>query len=226
MIKKLGDVILINLSDMDSNIYLVGEDAIDAGTGFNFTRLYTLLQIAKKEPESIRNVVNTHCHFDHTGGNGYFLEAKVAAHEIDSSVIETGDMEKSVADYFNGNPKPKTVTRKLKEGDVLPMGTMELKVIHTPGHTPGSICLYDEKSGTLFSGDTVFADGFGRYDLPGGDKASLKASLEKLSKLKINRLFPGHGQPVLSNGGASVQKALKLLDSVDEDSEDEFLDRV
>ena len=206
MIKKIGDITVIGLSQADSNIYVIGNTVIDAGTGFNFTRLMSTFSAMKKDMGSIEWVINTHGHFDHVGGNGFFLNAKVAIHETDAPILEKGDEELSFCQFFEGHMHPHPVERKLKDGDEI----NGLKVIHTPGHSPGSICLYDEKNRILFSGDTVFADGVGRTDLDGGDPLELKRSLERLKGLKIDKLFPGHGQPVLQN-------VKLILDSVSDD---------
>ncbi|MBI4173903.1 MAG: MBL fold metallo-hydrolase, partial [Candidatus Aenigmarchaeota archaeon] len=138
MIKRLGDIILIQLSDMDSNIYLIGDVAIDSGTGFNFTRLKDILRVLKKGLGDFKQVVNTHGHFDHVGGDGYFLNAKIAIHENDAEIVEKGDAARSVADFFDGKLNPRKVDTKLKEKDVIKAGAYSFEVIHTPGHTPGS----------------------------------------------------------------------------------------
>ena len=203
MIKKIGDVGVIQLSDTDSNIYIVGNTVIDAGTGFNFNRLMSIFSAIRKDMGSIEWVINTHGHFDHIGGNGYFLNAKVAIHEADAPILEKGDEEMSFSDFFEGKIRPRKVDRKLKDGDEI----NGLKVIHTPGHSRGSICLYDEKNKVLFSGDTVFAQGIGRTDLPGGSEEEMKKFLAKLKGLKIDRLFPGHGPPVISNVKLVIDKA-------------------
>lgn len=213
MIKRIGNnIVLLKLSDSDSNIYIIDDVAIDSGTGFNFSRLYTLLKILKKSMTDIKQVINTHGHFDHIGGNGYFINAKIAIHENDADIIETGDIERSVADFFDGKLKPRTVDMKLKEGDVLNIGGMELEVIHTPGHTPGSICLYNRKDGILFTGDTIFANGVGRTDLPGGDPNALRESIEKLKKLDVKIILPGHGEPVLENAKNVIENAAEMAD--------------
>jgi hydroxyacylglutathione hydrolase len=211
-IKRIGDVIVIRLSDMDSNIYLMGDTVIDSGTGFNFTRLYQALKILKKDIKSIKHVVNTHAHFDHIGGNGYFVDAKISIHNDDAEIVEKGDLDKSYAGYYDGRLSPMKVSKRLKEGDVIVAGGMELRVIHTPGHTPGSICLYDEKSGTLISGDTVFSDGVGRTDMPGGNEEHLKASLEKISVLRIKRLFPGHGETIVNETPRTLGEIISSSD--------------
>ncbi|MCK4247341.1 MAG: MBL fold metallo-hydrolase, partial [Methanomicrobia archaeon] len=69
-----------------------------------------------------------------------------------------------------------------------------LEVLHTPGHTDGSICLYDEAKKIMFSGDTFFIDGIGRTDLPSGNEEALKESLERLASLDIEKVYPGHGR--------------------------------
>ena len=142
MLKRIGNIVLIQLSDIDSNIYIIDDTVIDSGTGFNFTRLYSILKMLKKNFESFTQVVNTHGHFDHIGGNGYFLNAKIAIHENDAPVIENADIEMSRADFFDGKLRPRKVDRKLRDGDVIDVNGFKLLVVHTPGHTPGSICLY------------------------------------------------------------------------------------
>ena len=219
MIKRIGDIIVLQLSDLDSNIYLIGDKAIDTGTGFNFTRMYSLLETLKIKEDNIKEIVNTHCHFDHVGGNGYFLEAKICIHEIEAPVLEQGDDERSVAGFFDGKLNPHKVTTKLKGGDTIKMGKYVFEVMHTPGHTPGSICLYDKSAKLLIAGDTLFENGVGRTDLPGGDANQLKESLEKLSKLKVDKILPGHGNPVLSGGNKVIQKAIKMAGTMTEDEE-------
>ena len=206
MIKKFGDISMIHLSDSDSKIYIIGDTVIDAGTGLNFTRMMNMFKMMGKKMDDVKWVINTHGHFDHVGGNGFFFDAKIAIHDGDADIVEKGDQELSFADFFDGNIRAHKVEKRLQDGDEI----SGLKVIHTPGHSPGSICLYDEKNKVLFSGDTVFAEGRGRTDLPGGSENEMKKSIEKLKSLKIDKLFPGHGNPVLSN-------VKMVLDKVSED---------
>ena len=205
MIKRVGDIVLIQLSDIDSNIYIIGDVAIDSGTGFNFTRLMTALSMLKRDLGDIKLVINTHEHFDHIGGNGYFTNARIWAHEDAVPVMEDADTEISRADFFGGSLHPMTVEKKLKDGETVKIGKREFRVIHTPGHTPGSMCLYCEKEKLLISGDTVFADGVGITDIPGGDPEALGQSLEKLSELAVEKILPGHGNPV-EKGGSKIIK--------------------
>ena len=116
MIKKIGNVTMIQLSDTDSNIYVVGDTVIDSGTGFNFTRLMSMFSgIMKVDMGSIKWVINTHGHFDHVRGNGYFLNAKIAIHEDDAEIVEKGDGELSFADFFDGTLRPHKVEKRLRE---------------------------------------------------------------------------------------------------------------
>ncbi len=208
MIKRIGDIIMLQLSDVDSNVYIMGDTVIDSGTGFNFTRMYSLLKMLKMPLDKFKLVINTHGHFDHVGGNGYFTEAKVAIHEKDAAILEKGDMAKSKADFFDGKLKPRKVDQKLKDGQKLKIGKREFEVIHAPGHTPGCICLYCKKEKLLISGDVVFADGVGNTDGPGGSEAEMDKSLERISKLAVEKILPGHGDPVLKGGSKVIKNIL------------------
>ena len=173
---------------------------VDAGTGIR--KLGTAM-MAEPEPRRA-SLLLSHMHWDHIGGNGFFKNAKVHIHEKDSDILEKGDSEMSNAHYFNGNMRPMKVERKLKEGDEV----FGLKVLHTPGHTPGSICLFDSKDNILLSGDTIFADGVGRTDLPGGSEEDIEKSLERLSSLRIDKILPGHGEPVLKSGDKVIKNIM------------------
>jgi len=227
VIKRICDIVLLQVSGTDSNIYIIGDHAVDSGTGLNFTRMYQLLKAAQIDPKSIKVVVNTHTHYDHVGGNGYFLNAKTAMHEADAPALENADAEMCMVDYFDGKLKPRSVDAKLKDGDRLSIGGYNFQVLHTPGHTPGSICLYDASKKILISGDIIFADGIGRIDVPGGDPDAMQVSLDALAKLKVDKILPGHGEPVQSGGGAVIAKLAKAGVSVpDEDSEEEDVDDI
>lgn len=203
LFQELDNIVLIQLSDMDSNVYLIGDTIIDSGTGFNFTRLRDVLRVLKKDLKDIKQIINTHGHFDHIGGNGYFMNAKVFIHKLDAPIIEKGDTELSAADFFDGKLHPRNVENKLNDGDRITTKNMDLEVIHTPGHTNGSICLYNEKDKILFSGDTVFANGVGRTDFINSDPKALAESLERISKLDVKKILPGHG-PVFDKKNISA----------------------
>ncbi len=159
---------------------------------------------------AIETIVITHAHYDHTAHVREIArlcgDATVCIHEADAPGLV--DDTRSLAMHFGARSPgivPKTV---LHDGDRVG----NLRVIHTPGHTPGGICLYDETAKALFSGDTVFTGGsFGRYDFPGGDRTALAASIERLSALEVESLYPGHGEPVTSGGGRHIAAAREAL---------------
>jgi hydroxyacylglutathione hydrolase len=138
-------------------------------------------------------IVNTHCHPDHTCGNAAVREATgalIVRHEADETLLEDPGAKK----YFNrlGFPPSPPADRLVRDGDRLVFGALTLQVIHTPGHSPGSICLYAE--GNLFTGDSLFVGAAGRVDVPGGDFATLIDSLtSKIAVLPDDTvIWPGH----------------------------------
>lgn len=204
MIEKIKDIIFIEGSFYDSNSYIIDDVIIDTGTGMNKNHLLSALNSLNISPDDIKLVINTHCHFDHTGGDRLFPNADIAIHKKDATPLEEGDDIATAAYLFGAAIKPIKVDLKLKEGDSIG----DFEVIHTPGHTQGSICLYDGE--TLISGDTIFAyGGFGRVDM-GGSIKNMKQSIKKLLKLDIKYLLPGHG-PWAENGNRHVKLAHDLL---------------
>ena len=153
-------------------------------TGFENTPLdhiFPLIRELGRRPEDINYVVNTHRDGDHVQGNKVIKEktnAKIAIHELEAEAVEIFDIT-------------------LKDGDNVELGDRELKVIHTPGHRPGSICLYDESHRTLITGDSVCGD---RTDLIRLDKNVYINSLKKLLDLDIQVLVMSHPFKSLGKG--------------------------
>jgi hydroxyacylglutathione hydrolase len=141
---------------------------------------------------SVKYVVNTHAHADHTCGNNAILGktgARLVIHEDEADRI-SGMANKLFSVAMGKRPSPGAHIL-VKDGDLITVGQTELQVIHTPGHTPGSICLYGQ--GNLFTGDTLFVGAVGRTDLKGGSFETLLASLKKLLALPPQtRVWPGH----------------------------------
>lgn len=142
----------------------------------------------------LKTIVNTHGHFDHIGANGYLKEktgASLMVHGDDVEYLQNADIAAS-AFGLEAEPSPDPDVC-LKEGDIVEAGNMKLKVIHTPGHSPGGICLFSDH--TLFTGDTLFAGSIGRTDLLGGSHEHLLDAVK--SKLFILgetvEAYPGHG---------------------------------
>jgi glyoxylase-like metal-dependent hydrolase (beta-lactamase superfamily II) len=151
-----------------------------------------ILSKAESMGLSIKYVVNTHGHADHTCGNRAILSktgAELVVHQEDANEILKG-LNKAFSMVMGKRPSPKAHIL-VRDGDFLKIGQTGLKVIHTPGHTPGSICLYGD--GNLFTGDTLFVGAVGRTDLKGGSLDTLLASLRKLISLPSEtRVWPGH----------------------------------
>ncbi|MBU1946944.1 MAG: MBL fold metallo-hydrolase, partial [Nanoarchaeota archaeon] len=171
--------------NVDSNIYFLDfkeKTIIDAGP-----KQYR--QIVEQElskiinPDKITKVIFTHLHYDHIGNFDLFKNAKFYTSEEEITILKKNKL------YTIGDPLLaahfKVTLNPLKD-------TKELKIIKTPGHTKGSICIYYEKEKVLFSGDTLFQNGFGRTDFPFSDPGKMEESLESLQKIGYKTLAPGH----------------------------------
>ena len=183
-----------------ANSYIFGTVLVDAGV------FPMAVQPFKDE---IDTIVLTHCHFDHTAHVkeiAHMCKAKIAIHRDDAGgLIDDG---KSLSMHFGARSPGIMPDIVLSDGDIIG----GLTVIHTPGHTLGSICLFSALDKVLISGDTVFCDGaFGRYDFPGGSRQALAKSLDRLVPLDVEGLYPGHGEPVDCGGTRHIAAANQLM---------------
>ena len=209
----------ISGSGTDGNIYLVEAKKpvlIDTGIGWYVER--TVENIKRiVPPEKIDKIVLTHRHFDHVGGASKLkeiLNAKLYIHTEDAAALIEGDQISTHVGMYSGKLEKLNVER-LNDGDVIDCGDVNLEVIHTPGHTIGSISLYEPISRSLISGDTVFTHGgVGRWDMDTGNYDQLLSSLKKLAKMDVVNLYPGHGPYAEGNGKEHILLALKYLDYV------------
>ena len=145
----------------------------------------------------ITHIFLTHAHLDHTAALGILCEqeqSKVFLHPLDFPFLND-DALRAPLDPQRYPELQFAVPEAIQDGETLTWEGGNLRVLHTPGHTPGSVCFYDEKENILFSGDTLFCGTCGRTDLPGGAETDLRKSLYRLYKEIPGdaKVFPGHG---------------------------------
>src|SRR5665648_932347 len=165
-----------------------GEEAVDL-----------ILNILQKNNFNLKYIINTHGHIDHIIGNNLLkvkTEALLLIHRLDADMLIDGN--KNISSFMGKETCSPYADKLLEEGDEISLGTLKLKFIHTPGHTPGGISLV--VNNIVFTGDTLFAGGIGRTDLPGGSYQDLQKSIkEKLLVLSDDKIiYPGHGPDSVS----------------------------
>jgi len=184
------------VGELEANCYILADEktkrAIIIDPGGEAKKI---LWIVKQNKLKVIYIINTHAHIDHIGANDIIREATGAfllIHSSDAHLLENPQMNLST--MMNGKRKFLPPTRVVKEEDEIKVDQICLQVLHTPGHTPGSICLYI-RGERVFTGDTLFAGSVGRVDLPGGSPADLQNSIrEKLLTLPEKVIVhPGHG---------------------------------
>jgi hydroxyacylglutathione hydrolase len=188
------DTVVVGL--LQENSYVVAceetKEAVIIDPGAEADRIYRVVTF---QGFTLKYVLNTHGHVDHVGGVADIIEqtgVPFLMHADDLDLIE-GIERDPLQMYLNAKAPPRP-DRFLHDGDIITVGKIEFQVLHTPGHTPGSVCFLTAK--TLFSGDTLFANSIGRADLPGGSYEQLLTSIrEKLLPLDDDvRVYSGHGR--------------------------------
>jgi glyoxylase-like metal-dependent hydrolase (beta-lactamase superfamily II) len=150
-----------------------------------------LMQRAAANGLRIHLIANSHGHIDHIFDNGPLMRASgapLAIHPDDAYRLDGSN-------NYGFEIEAVTATRDLRDGEQVHIGDLVFDVLHTPGHTEGSVCLYEERAGLLLSGDVLFAGSYGRTDLPGGNDEQMIASLGRLARdiPSTVRVLPGHG---------------------------------
>lgn len=188
---------ILSVGPLQCNCSIVGDEAsreaivIDPGD-----EIESILAIIREHNLTVKQIVVTHAHIDHVGGAMKLKTATgapILLNENDTALLKMLDVQ--AAWLGMRSPGEVTIDRSLREGDKVSAGSHEAQVIHTPGHTEGSICLLFAPEKTLIAGDTLFAGSIGRTDLPGGNYKKIIDSLQgKLLALPDETLVvPGHG---------------------------------
>ncbi len=178
-----------------TNLYVLGDEASGEAIAID-TAIPCVEWVTTTLAErgwKLKVIISTHRHWDHIGDNAPLSEAtgaQIAAHTLDRHGLERPSANSAPF------PIPPSVPAiDLAEGSRIKFGEIDLEVLHTPGHTEGSVCLLAAGERLLFTGDTLFAGSWGRTDLPGGSDAEMVDSLARLSAMATDlRVLPGHGR--------------------------------
>jgi hydroxyacylglutathione hydrolase len=192
------NIFIIYGSKPSSHAYLIKglykNVLIDTGTKSNFNRVVQALTHVGIKINDIHMVICTHEHYDHVGGISFFYETAVlAADRFAATKIELQDEYVIHAAIHGEESIPTRINVWLENRVLFDFGNYKLKVLHTPGHTSGCICLYEPFKRLMFTGDTVFAHGIISKISDSGSFGDYINSLERLNTYKIRRIFPGHG---------------------------------
>ena len=195
-------------SSFGANCYIVS-DAGHAAVIDPSVSVKGIVKYLEDNQLTLDYIILTHGHFDHMLSlNGLKEQMKAPAYiHIDDEENLADGKKNAFALLFGQNRTFSPCEKTLQGGDILPLGNAQLEIIHTPGHTKGGICIKADDA--LFTGDTIFAESYGRCDLYGGDYATLRSSLKFLREYSIGKditIYPGHG------GSAKLTAALNTVE--------------
>lgn len=197
-------VTAFSVPPLRNNAYLVvDEGSLEAAVIDPAQGAQKILATLKLAGATVRFILNTHGHADHTADDAALKEAtgaKVGIHEVDANRLEKN--ARDARPYLEAPTPPVKPDLLLKEGSEVRLGETVLVVLHTPGHTEGSAAFHAASEGVLFSGDTVLAGTSGRTDIQGGSPAKMAASLRRLYREipPDTRVCPGHGPETTMRG--------------------------
>jgi hydroxyacylglutathione hydrolase len=216
------DIFQIRLGRPSSHCYLIKgrpkNVLIDTGMAAHYPNLVTSLSQLGLEPGDIHLIILTHEHFDHIGSTAYmFRKSVVAAHPLAANKIELQDEFVMMGKYFDVPAEPFHADIWLEGDTMIELGNYRLRVLHTPGHCSGCICLHEQDHGLLFTGDTVFAGGALSGIFGSGNISDYVHSLKQLSGLHIEEFYPGHGL-ISCTPREDIQKAVTDACTLMEDS--------
>jgi hydroxyacylglutathione hydrolase len=212
IIELQPNIFLLCGKDSGSHSYLIKGDyknvLIDSGLDKNFSKLQRALLSLGIKVRDVDIVINTHEHFDHIGANRYFQDyALIAAHRSAATKIAVED--RYVTMYSSGdlNEPPLKIHLWLEDKFLFDLGNYTLEVVHTPGHTSGSICIYEVSRKVFFTGDTVFDRGTLSYIGESGSVGDYIHSIGRLGTMRINEIYLGHGA-ISRNPEDDMQQAI------------------
>ena len=200
----------------EGNVYLIIDEVvalIDAGMDAEATMRNVEKLI---DPAKIEFIILTHCHHDHTAGVPALKAATGAKVLIgEGEVCDLGDDIATGSYQYGEDPAEFGIDGTLEEGDVINLGEWALSVIRTPGHSPGSISLYEPRAKVLFSGDTLLPHGnIGKTRRSGEMVRELVRSVERLASLEVRVLYPGHMEPTDEVVGEQIKTSLEFARSI------------
>ena len=197
---------------MDCNTYVIKDSLsllIDPGLNEFLPELLRDMQQDGIDPKTIKIIMNTHLHGDHSWGNEAFKQASGAEILLPAVQKQLGEAATTQAAKFFGVPDSKFSEDRVISQDRLSLGETEIEIIPAPGHSPESVCYYYRQEKALICGDVIFNQNTGRVDLPGGSAEQLKQSIEKLAKLEVEYLLPGHMDIV--TGAENVKRNFEFI---------------
>ena len=185
----------ITVGPVQTNVYLVGDEKTKEAVIIDpADSPEDIMKMIAERGFTVTKILLTHGHFDHIAALGEIAEktgAEIYISEKDVELLRDENKNASML-VFGIDILFDMPVKTVKNGDTITVGKLEFTVQETPGHTKGSVCYFAEKA--IFTGDTIFAAGYGRTDLYGGEYAALRVSLMELApKLKGKRIYPGHG---------------------------------
>lgn len=206
MVRLIGQLYVVSNEKLthpwDANAYLVAGDEptlIDCGSSEGYAALKQALHKLGYAPKDIHRVIGTHGHWDHLSGMAQLRaesDAELWLHGYDREQVENGDNERTAA-FLYDRPFPSVaVDRVLHDGEMLQVGPYQMQVIYTPGHSPGSVCLWTEINGLklLIAGDTLWGGYHSRID---SNLEAWTRSLDRLLDLDVDVITTGHCPPTL-----------------------------
>lgn len=177
--------------------------------GGEIDRIVEILDILEAD---LKYIILTHCHSDHTNGLKLLKEkkgGKILISRDDAEGLYNSAL--SLCEYINANNLEIEADSRLDDNDLIHLGELEFKIILTPGHTKGGICIYNEKERLIFTGDTLFSGSWGRTDLPSGNFEEIMESINnKLMTLPDETIvYPGHGKTTMIQDEKDIYINLK-----------------